>query len=136
MPVSAIGGLSVVLAVGLAVLGPLDRLNLLAAALVSRGGREGFPKQLPEWAIWLAAIVLAFGLAFAILSTPGTWRRLLLWISAVVLVAAWAPVLSLAAHAPSVGAPWVATLWSGFCAIIYASRHHMACDVVESEVGR
>ena len=125
-----------VLAVGLAALGFLDRLNGLAAALVSRGGREGFPKQLPEWAIWLATVALAFGLAFAILSTPGLWRRVLLWVAALVLVAAWAPVLSLAAHAPAVGGPWVATLWSGVCALVYATRHHMACDPGEAEDGR
>ncbi len=129
--VSAIGGLSVVLAVGLAALGVLDRLNALAGGLVSRGGREGFPKQLPEWSLWLVTMALAFGLAFAILSTPGLWRRVVLWVSSLVLVAAWAPVLSLAAHVPAVGGPWVATLWSGVCAIIYASRHHMACDPEE-----
>jgi hypothetical protein len=51
-----------------------------------------------------------------------------LWISALVLVAAWAPVLSLAAHAPEIAAPWITTLWSGICGLIYAANHHMACD--------
>lgn len=128
VPATAIGGLSVLLAAGLAATGLLARLDAIIAAAVSRGGRETFPKHLPEPVIWLVTAVLAFGLAFAILATPGTARRLLLWITTVILVGTWAPVLSLAAHAPSVAAPWIATIWSGVCALVYASNHHMACD--------
>jgi hypothetical protein len=48
--------------------------------------------------------------------------------SAVILVFAWAPVLSLAARAPDIAAPCCATLWSGICALVYASRHKMPAD--------
>ena len=128
VPASAIGALSLILAAGLGLLGVLDHLGPAIADLVSRQGRESFAKRLPDWSIWLAAILFAFGLAIAILSTPGTWRRLVLWLSALVLIAAWAPVLSLASHAPDVAAPWIATAWSGLCALVYATNHHMACD--------
>jgi hypothetical protein len=53
---------------------------------------------------------------------------MLLWLSAVILVAAWAPVLSLAARAPDIAAPLVATIWSGICALVYVSRHRMPVD--------
>lgn len=130
VPAAAIGSLSILLAVGLSVLGILDRVNLVISHLVSRGKVEGFPKSLPEWLHWLATVIFAFGLSFAILSIAGTWRRVVLWITAVVLVAAWAPVLSLAAHAPDIGAPFIATLWSGICALVYSNNHRMPCDDV------
>ncbi|MEI8038680.1 MAG: hypothetical protein WCJ14_09840 [Verrucomicrobiota bacterium] len=125
---ATIGGLSMILAAGLELLGVLNRLNAGIAQLVARNGAETFPRQLPDWSIWLATASFAFGLAVAILGSPGHGRRLLLWITAMFLVAAWAPVLSLAAHAPAIAAPWIATLWSGICAMVYATNHRMACD--------
>lgn len=128
LPVAAIGALSLGLAAGLELFGILSRVNDGIARIVSRGGAETFPKQLPGWSVWLAAALLVFGLAAAILNTPGPGRRVILWLSAIVLVAAWAPVLSLAAHAPEIGAPWIATLWAGVCAMVYTARHRMPCD--------
>lgn len=128
IPGLTIGGLSITLAVGLAAFKAIDRANLWIATLVSRGGRETFPKHLSDAVIWTAAILLGIGIAIAILATPGTWRRLVLWISAVILTAAWAPVLSLAAHAPDIAVPWIATVWSGVCALVYTSNHRMDPD--------
>lgn len=125
---ATIGGLSMILAGGLEWLGFLKRVNAGIARLVARDGAETFPQQVAGWCLWLATGVFAFGLAAAILGTPGHGRRALLWITAVVLVAAWAPVLSLAAHAPDIAAPWIATLWSGVCALVYAANHRMPCD--------
>jgi hypothetical protein len=62
------------------------------------------------------------------LATPGGWRRFVLWITSVVLVSAWAPVLSLAAHAPEISAPWIAAVWSGVCALVYTANHRMPCE--------
>ena len=127
-PAAAIGALSILLAVGMSALRILDRVDLVISHLVSRGKAEEFPKSLPEWSVWLVTVIFAFGLSFAVLSVAGTWRRIVLWITSVMLVAAWAPVLSLAAHAPDIGAPFIATLWSGICALVYASKHRMPCD--------
>jgi hypothetical protein len=131
VPSIAIGGLAVILVAGLAALGFLDRANQAVARLVSRSGMETFPKHLPPWALWLGTVVFAFGLAFAMLATPGHWRRAVLWITTLVLLGSWAPVLGLAAHAPEISGPWIAAAWSGFCAMVYTSNHRMACD--ESE---
>ncbi|RYD23478.1 MAG: hypothetical protein EOP88_04005 [Verrucomicrobiaceae bacterium] len=128
VPAAAIGSLSIVLVTGLSLLGILGRVNLLIANSVSQGKPAAFPKLLPAWLPWLAAVLLAFALAFAILSVPGTWRRLVLWITTVVLIAGWAPVLGLAAHFPAIGAPLVAVLWSGVCAVVYAGNHRMPVD--------
>ena len=132
VPAAAIGGLSLALASGLSLLGVLDRANASIAGLVSRHSAEKFPKHLPAWSIWLATVFLAFALAFALLETPGLGRRLILWLTAVFLIAAWAPVLSLAAHSPDIAAPWIATVWSGVCAIVYTANHRMPCDAPTS----
>jgi len=128
VPAATIAGLSMILAGGLELLGFLARMNAGIARLVSRNQTEIFPQRLPDWSIWLAAGVFAFGLAAAILGIPGHGRRAVLWLTTVFLVGAWAPVLSLAAHVPAIAAPWVATLWSGVCALVYAANHRMACD--------
>ncbi len=130
VPAAAIGALSILLAVGLDVLRILEPVDRMISKLVSQGTIQNFPKALPVWSVWLATVVLAFGLSFAILSVAGTWRRLVLWITSMVLVAGWAPVLALAAHFPDIGAPFIATLWSGVCALVYASSHRMACDEI------
>ena len=125
---ATIGALSMMLAGGLHWLGFLERANAQLAHLVAQDGTGNFPQQLPDACVWLAAAGFALGLAAAILATPGHLRRLILWLSTLAIIAAWAPVLSLAAYAPDIAAPWIATLWSGFCALYYAAHHRMACE--------
>lgn len=125
LPAVAIGGLSVLLAAGLGAVGILARVNLVIGHAV--GGISGkFPESLPRWSIWLATAAFAIGLAFSILHAPGTWRRVMLWITTVVVVAGWAPVLALAARAPEIAAPLVAVIWSGVCALVYAAKHEIS----------
>ncbi len=130
VPAAAIGSLSILLAAGLSLLGMLDRLDGMAASLVTREKAADFPQSLPEWSLWLAALGFAFGLSFSILSVPGTWRRLILWLTSLALIAAWAPVLSLAAYAPDIATPFIAALWSGVCALVYAGKHRMPCEEI------
>ncbi len=132
VPAAMIAALSMALVVGLELLGLLGPLNQGIARIVSRQGAENFPRQMAAGWLWLAAACCAFGLAAAMLGSPGHGRRTLLWLSAMVVLAAWAPVLSLAAHAPHIAAPWIATLWAGICALIYATNHRMACDGLTS----
>lgn len=126
LPAVAISALSILLVAGLSLLGILVPVNAALGGLVLPGA--DFPKSLPEWSLWLATLGFAFGLPFALLSIPSTWRRLVVWVTALVLITGWAPVLSLAAHAPEIGAPLVAAFWSGVCALAYAANHRMACD--------
>lgn len=128
VPGAVIGSLSVMLAVGLSALRIIERLDDLIAARFLQKGASAFPQSLPESLVWLAALVLAFALSYAVLSVAGTWRRVVLWVSTAVLVAVWAPVLSLAAHAPDVAAPLIVVIWSGVCSIVYARNHRMPCD--------
>ncbi len=128
VPAAAIGAMSVLLAVGLDVLGIMGAVNQMISKLVSHGAVQSFTKALPVWAVWLVTVVLSFGLPLAVLAVAGTWRRLVLWITAMVLMAGWAPVLALASHFPDIGAPFIVTLWSGVCGLVYASSHRMESD--------
>lgn len=128
VPATLIGSLSILLVTGLAVLGILDRVNLIVAKMIDLGKNGAFPKNLPDGLIWLAAIAFAFGVSFAILEVPGSWRRWILWLTALVVVAGWAPVLGLAARSPEIAAPWIATCWAGICALVYAGKHRMPSD--------
>jgi hypothetical protein len=130
VPASAIGSLSILLVVGLGALGMLGRVNLAVAQMVGQEEFPSFPKALPEWFVWLVTVASAFSLSFAILNIPGTWRRLVIWITALVLTAGWAPALGLSAHAPAIAAPFIAVLWSGVCAVVYASKHRMPVDEI------
>ncbi len=132
LPAAAIGLLSALLVGGLGALGILEQVNRMISNTVSQGKWMVFPNALPAWVLWLAAVLFAFGLAFSILNVPGTWRRVMLWITAVLVVAGWAPVLGLAAYAPEIAAPLIATLWSGLCALVYAGNHRMPCDAAPS----
>jgi len=125
VPGAAIGSMSLILAAGLGLLGFLEHADRVIAGFVSRNGAEKFSKELPEAVIWIAAWVFAFGVAWAVLAVPGHARRWLLWFATLFMVLAWAPVLSLAAHRPDVAAPFIATLWSGLCAMFYTIKHRM-----------
>ena len=132
-----IGSLALVLAAGLGALGLTDQADAALANLLGRALQQdataGFPKTLAPWALWLGTAGVAYGLALAMLGVPGTWRRLVLWFTTLVLVAAWAPVLGLAAHAPEIAAPLIAALWSGACALVYGHSHRMPCDEPKTE---
>jgi hypothetical protein len=125
-----IGSLALVLAAGLAALGLTGQADAAIAGFLSQALQQdgAFPKALPAWALWLGTALFAYGLALAMLGVSGTWRRLVLWLSTLGLVAAWAPVLALAAHAPAIAAPWIASAWSGACVLVYARSHRVPCE--------
>ncbi|MFT3989856.1 MAG: hypothetical protein QM680_00460 [Luteolibacter sp.] len=127
-PVFATGSLGVALAGGLFALGVISRLNDRVAGLLEQSGVHHFPRELPPWSVWLATAVIAYGLAAVILEVPCAWRRAILWVTTVLLVLGWAPVLGLAAHQPEISMPLVAALWSGLCALVYAKNHRMPVD--------
>lgn len=130
MPAFTIATLSVVLALGLGILKILGRLEGWFSGWLFSGDAFSIHKALPGWMVWSVAVLLSFGLSLSMLTVAGTWRRVVLWVSAVILVAAWGPVLALAAHAPQVAAPWVAVTWAGLCSLVYTRNHRMPSDEI------
>jgi hypothetical protein len=127
---AVIASLAILLTAGLGVLGIIARLNEEVGNWVACGnGVNSWPKALPDWVVGVATVAFAFGISWVVLRVESGWRRLLLWITSMVLLAGWAPVLALTAHAPDIGAPWIAVLWSGICALVYARNHQMILNV-------
>ncbi len=126
-PAAAIGSLAAILALGLALLGLADRMDAVIAGWLGGGV---FPERVPPWVVWLGGGVVSYGLSLAILSVPGVWRRVVLWITALVVMAAWAPVLVLSARDPAISTGIIPVLWSGICSLVYAQRHRMEADEI------
>jgi hypothetical protein len=127
VPAASIGVISLVLALGLQTLGLLDRFNVAFLTAAENAGL-GVVTPLPPWTGWVVALLVAFVLPMVILETPGHGRRTILWLSALIVVMALGPVSLLTSHGLPLAAPLVAVVWSGFCAKVYASRHHMPCE--------
>jgi Mg2+/citrate symporter len=127
-PAITISALSFLLVAGLHFLGLLEKANTELADALSKRIHTVFPQALPPLGIWLATLALVLGLTFTLLCVPRAWQRTILWITSLVIIAGWAPVLGLAAHKPEIAAPWIAALWSGMCAMAYAGNHRMPCD--------
>ncbi|MGC4016940.1 MAG: hypothetical protein QM755_20865 [Luteolibacter sp.] len=128
LPAACIGVMSLVLAVGFQSVGLLDRLDAALQGGIHAAGIEGAPVVLSPWLGWGVALLIAFALPMAILETPTHWRRTVVWIAALAVVAAVWPVLAISAKWWPVAPSIVAAVWSGLCAKIYASRHHMPCE--------
>ena len=127
-----IGSMSLGLAVGLGVLGFWDHANELLTSWISQLGNDA--RKVPTQFVLAIAAIMAYLLPFAMLLSPGLWRRIVLWISAMILSISWIPVLALACWQMPPCLPLVAGFWSGLCALIYASRHVLPCEVVISDV--
>ena len=122
-------GMGFVVAVALVLLGLLAPLD---AGLISRlgdlfGGGESPLIVNPALGVALAGFA-SFGLSWALLNTPGTQRRIILWGVSLLLIAGLSPVFALFGAFLSPFAPLVACLWSGTCAVIYGMQHRMPCE--------
>jgi hypothetical protein len=129
--VLAIGGMSLVLAVAVQLMGFARKLDTVIAGWMEGTGLEGQLRALPPLLPWVWTILLVFGLTAAILGSRRNWRRAVLWVSAVVLTLGWIPVLALAAYRPAVTMPLIALVWCGLWAMIYAIRHQEPGDASE-----
>lgn len=76
----------------------------------------------------MTAAVFSFGVAFAVLDSAGSWRRLLLGISAIMVVLAMVPTFAVWRIYFSPFLPTVALFWAWFCTMMYANHHVMPCD--------
>ncbi len=130
LPGAAIGALSLLLVAGLETLGTLNFINQFIAERLAP--ESDLPHQLPLWGIWLASFGFAFGVSFAVVHAECGWKRAVLWITSLAVVAGWAPVLVLAAHAPDIAAVIIVTFWSGLCALVYAQRHAKAAPLLSN----
>jgi hypothetical protein len=121
--VLAIGGMSVVLAAVLEVLGFSRRFDGVVAGWMAGSGLGGDFRVLPVVVPWLWTVPMGFGLAAAMLGSRLAWRRAVLWGSTLFLTLSWIPVLALAGFRAPVTMPLLALVWCGLWSMIYAARH-------------
>jgi hypothetical protein len=124
-----IGAFSMILCAGLTLLGLSDRIDAWLLDWVSQMVPGPFPNVLGHALLWSVTVAIAFGLPLLLLATPMAWRRFVIAASVIISIGTWIPVLALAAYPPSISLPLIAAAWSATCAIIYATRHRMPCDV-------
>jgi len=127
LPVVLTGSMGLALAGGLHLLGLLENLDRqLAEFVVVDPGALAPALSTPV--LWSATAALTYALALVLLEIPGNWRRMVVWISTMAVIAAWLPVAAIANAHAQVAAPLVAAAWAGLCSVIYAARHHMEAD--------
>ena len=134
IPVILTGSMGLALAGGMHVLGLLEPLDHAFASLVSPDA-DALAPAVSNPVLWIATAAVSYGLALVVLEIPGTWRRAVIWISTMVVIAAWLPVAAIAHKHAAVAAPLIAAAWAGLCTIIYAARHHMEADDPEETAG-
>lgn len=131
-----IAGMAVVLAAVLLEVGLLDGLDGgVRRWFGGLAGADGLA-ELPRWPVWLVLAPGLFGLAWAIIESPGCWRRLVLWVSSGAVVVAATPVAAIAGGWLGPGAPAVGWLWSGAWAIAYGMRHEVELEQARRQRGR
>mgnify|MGYP007004889949 CR=1 FL=1 len=70
----------------------------------------------------------SFGIAFAMLDSSAAWRRIVLGLTALVVLLAMVPVCALWQIYFSPFFVVVAFFWSWFCTMMYTSQHIMPCE--------
>jgi len=125
---AVVGTFSLALALVLQILGIYRGVGeTLWNAYQTRGFRvgEGFVEE--AGGLWVVA-VLVYSQAWLLCEVPGLHRRLLVLLSSLVLIALASLVLALWGLYWCPAAALVATLWAGFCAILWANQHRMPCE--------
>ena len=76
----------------------------------------------------MVAAVFSFGIALAVLDSPGTWRRIVLGVTAMVVLLAMVPAFAVWQIYFSPFLPLIALFWSWFCTMMYVNHHLMPCE--------
>lgn len=129
------GGVGLVLAMTMQMLGLFKsgdaRLKKWLLEPVFHGD---MPDTLVIPALILITAVFCFGLAFAILDSVGTWRRVILGITMMALTIAMVPTFAVWHVYFSPFVLLVGVFWTWFCTMMYVSHHVMPCDSLSFKI--
>jgi hypothetical protein len=128
----AITLMAIGLSAGLKFLGLIDRLDAWIAALVIKPGLSSPVHTLDPYLLWIVTAILTASLTAVMLNISASWRRILVWILALIITSFWVPVLLLASHKPDIGVALIGLLWAGCCALIYTMNHEMPADLTDN----
>ncbi len=134
MPGLLFGAAGLVLAVAMQWVGLYSRANTrLESWLLESVFRGELPAIVSLPVLILVTAVCCFGLAYAVLDSPGGWRRLILGITVLVLLFAMVPTLAVWHIYFPPFLPVVGVFWTWFCTMMYVNHHVMPCDMANSK---
>jgi len=133
MPTVVIGAMGLALTGVLHLSGLLAALDRYLASLVAENPGALSPTLSPT-TLWTITACIAFGMVFVLLNIPGNWRRIVIAISSLAVIAGWLPVAAIANAQAPVAVPLVAAAWVALCTIIYGAGHRMDSDVAAKTI--
>lgn len=123
-------GISVLLALMLQFTGLLKPMNAAVLSLIQKPIFNGETPKMLDWpTLAIVACAFSLGVAFAVLDTPGKWRRFLLGLTALVIVIVFVPSLGVWGIYFPPALTLIALFWTWFCCVMYANHHLMPCDL-------
>ena len=132
LPLFVFGAVSLLLGTATEVMGVFNGATETLRGWWRSGGLEVRGEAgLPGLVGILLTGLASFGLAGAILGTPGGGRRVILGATALFLVVGLIPAFALWGIFWKPFGMLLAVGWSWFSAVIYASRHRMPCEGAE-----
>jgi hypothetical protein len=123
------GGVSMALALAMQLLGLFELGDARLQQSLSWILSDSFQVVVSEPVLFMLAAMFSFGIAFAVLDSPAAWRRIVLGLTALVLVLAMVPVCALWQIYFSPFFVVVAYFWAWFCTMMYTSQHVMPCEI-------
>jgi len=123
------GGVSMALALAMQLLGLFELGDARLQQSLSWILSDSFQTVVSEPVLFMMAAMFSFGIAFAVLDSPAAWRRIVLGLTALVLVLAMVPVCALWQIYFSPFFVVVAYFWAWFCTMMYTSQHVMPCEI-------
>jgi len=126
------GAVGMALALAMRLLGMFDQGDIVLKQLLSGMTSDLFLVVVSDPLLFAVAALFSFGIAFAVLDSPAPWRRMVLGLTALVVLLAMVPVCALWQIYFSPFFVVVAYFWAWFCTMMYTSQHIMPCDSDDS----
>ena len=137
VPFITFGFVSLLLGVATEMMGVFDGLTASLREVWKSGGL-GFEAEmgLPGIVGVMISSAASFGVIAAILGTPGTGRRLVLGVSALILVVALIPAFAVWGIFWKPFGVILSVVWAWFSGMIYTGTHFMPCERGEEPVDK
>ena len=126
---AVVGSFPFSLVLVLRMAGLLEQVETSLAGWYAARGFGVFSGAIQPWWDLLVVAVLVYVLVWLLFETPGTGRRVLLVLSATIMVLALSPVLALWGIFWSPLTAAIGLAWGGICAIMWARQYPMPCEL-------
>ncbi|MBT8045029.1 MAG: hypothetical protein KJO79_08765 [Verrucomicrobiae bacterium] len=134
-PALLYGGVGLALSVAMQVIGLFKKGDArLLDVLIDPVFNNSAPDQLSMMVLVPVTAFFCFGIAFAVLDSAGMWRRVILGVTAFVVVIAMVPTLAVWDIYFSPFLPAVGIFWTWFCTLMYVNHHVMPCEFLDSNL--